>query len=569
MAFTGPLLSLIINKLLYLSKWSLLSNNIEFWFMPLNKLLFSLILQVTLVNAFASSKLFVIADPFQIDVSSTVQKRIDAESSNLTIKKFELVTVNIEILKSSQQLEIELFHGKFIYLNRFKFIPRNGDNFSWIGNVKKPDFGSATFSVVDSDLSGHINSSAGIYHLLYLGEDIYSLRELNTAALPKGAMPVEVKKSAHRADSSQGLSVNNVNVKVGYSGNDESIVDIVIVYTQAAKDAIGNIDAEVQGAIDNTNAAYEKSLVNHRVRLAHAELIAYTESGAAATDISRLTVKEDGQLESVHELRNLHCGDLLSLWVNTLDACGIANVITNHDDSAAETYGFSVVAASCAVSNYSFAHEIGHNFGSRHDPGVDPTNTPYAYSHGHFEDTVFRTIMAYDTLCTANNCPRVGIFSNPDITYGGFAGGVANTSNNARSLNNTASKVAKFRADTCSGVDLDNSDPDVDSLIGTDCFIATATYGTVYHPLVSNLRAFRDNVLIPFKWGKRFVSFYYQFSPPLAKMIKNYPILKSISLVLLTPIILLVTYPISSLGVIMTLAFLGMLLLLKKRRLSL
>src|SRR6185437_16583736 len=45
------------------------------------------------------------------------------------------------------------------------------------------------------------------------------------------------------------------------------------------------------------------------------------------------------------------------------------------------------------------------------------------------------------------------------------------------------------------------------------CFIATAAYGSNMESHVQTLRAFRDKFLIPTKFGRNFVSWYYKHSP--------------------------------------------------------
>ena len=46
------------------------------------------------------------------------------------------------------------------------------------------------------------------------------------------------------------------------------------------------------------------------------------------------------------------------------------------------------------------------------------------------------------------------------------------------------------------------------------CFIATAAYGSPFHPHLDILRDFRDTYLIPSKFGRLLVKFYYSFLKP-------------------------------------------------------
>ena len=59
------------------------------------------------------------------------------------------------------------------------------------------------------------------------------------------------------------------------------------------------------------------------------------------------------------------------------------------------------------------------------------------------------------------------------------------------------------------------------------CFIATAVYGTPLAPEINTLRIFRDNILLSSSTGKKFVNFYYRFSPPIANFISKHSILKT------------------------------------------
>jgi len=61
------------------------------------------------------------------------------------------------------------------------------------------------------------------------------------------------------------------------------------------------------------------------------------------------------------------------------------------------------------------------------------------------------------------------------------------------------------------------------------CFIATATTGDHNHPIVMDLRLFRDQWLVERSWGREFISFYYRYSPYWAKVIEKSNLLKNIS----------------------------------------
>lgn len=64
----------------------------------------------------------------------------------------------------------------------------------------------------------------------------------------------------------------------------------------------------------------------------------------------------------------------------------------------------------------------------------------------------------------------------------------------------------------------------------TKCFIATAVFGSYNHPIVYDLRLFRDNHLSKSIFGANFIKIYYSISPPIAKFINDSNLLKNVTL---------------------------------------
>ncbi len=69
------------------------------------------------------------------------------------------------------------------------------------------------------------------------------------------------------------------------------------------------------------------------------------------------------------------------------------------------------------------------------------------------------------------------------------------------------------------------------------CFIATAAFGSSMSREVHILRQFRDHFLNAHSWGRTFVEFYYNVSPPIAAYIAEFPILRSVVRGALWPLI--------------------------------
>lgn len=75
-----------------------------------------------------------------------------------------------------------------------------------------------------------------------------------------------------------------------------------------------------------------------------------------------------------------------------------------------------------------------------------------------------------------------------------------------------------------------------------ECFIATAAYGSKFEPSVALLRNFRDDYLLRSSFGHTLVDLYYDYSPPMANYIAQDEVCRSITRILLTPVLAVVYF---------------------------
>ena len=69
------------------------------------------------------------------------------------------------------------------------------------------------------------------------------------------------------------------------------------------------------------------------------------------------------------------------------------------------------------------------------------------------------------------------------------------------------------------------------------CFVATAAYGSLFHPAVQLLRDFRDRFMLDNPVSRSLVHLYYRYSPPIADVISSNTILRPVTKTLLLPIV--------------------------------
>lgn len=324
----------------------------------------------------------------------------------------------------------------------------------WVGRLEGNPFSQVLIVAGGGQISADISLADKLYQVRYAGNGLHTVQQIDPAQFPPEMDPIEI--SLRRP---AGLAAA--------ASDPAEIIDVMVLYTPAAsseqggKTAIRNL---INLAILGTNQSYTNSGVLPKLNLVHTAEVAYTEAGDMGADLERLRNDSDGFMDQIHALRNAYHADLVSLIVRGGGYCGIAYQMTHASSTFAEL-AFSVISRACATGNFSFAHELGHNMGARHDWYVDNGTSPSTYSHGFVNvGGRWRTIMAYNNECALRGCycSRLPYWSNPALTYSGSPLGVpsgtdascgvsdpghpACDADDHRTLNDTAIVVANFRA---------------------------------------------------------------------------------------------------------------------------
>jgi hypothetical protein len=193
-------------------------------------------------------------------------------------------------------------------------------------------------------------------------------------------------------------------------------------------------------ALEQTNRSFKLSGINNvRVSVAGTYQVDYdeTQGGGLFDHLWNVADRTDGHMDEIHKVRDEMHADIVVLILDSPDACGLATRVKADADEA-----FAAVHHVCAMTGYSIPHEIGHLLGGRHDRAVDSASRPFPFGHGFVNGEKWRTIMAYKGSC--NGCPRLPIWSNPNIMIEGEAAGDALTFD-ARVVAEQAARVAAFR----------------------------------------------------------------------------------------------------------------------------
>lgn len=244
-----------------------------------------------------------------------------------------------------------------------------------------------------------------------------------------------------------------------FSANDTAQIDILVVYTPAAKywaeSNEGGIDNTISQAIAKSNLVSENSKLNIKFNLTYSTEIGFKESGNSYLDMKYLT---EGSISNVQAIRDAVAADLVILLTNTNDISGVSWHLW--DKNGTEGNGYIVANVELA-SAYTIIHELGHTLGAGHhkeqnyQPGPTewfdswPENTWSAGWRWKGDDEKYYcSIMSYKSgiyYADGITHTQVPYFSNPEIIYEGQATGHITEANNASTIQETKHVVASYR----------------------------------------------------------------------------------------------------------------------------
>ncbi|WP_298896801.1 M12 family metallo-peptidase [uncultured Psychroserpens sp.] len=344
----------------------------------------------------------------------------------------EIVNFNEELLDTSEELNAFLFN-QLITLNIESIKETSETEKFWKGNLSQQN-SIFTIYKVNETYSGWFFYDNEQYQIKNNGDN-YLLLKIDQTQFIDESEPLLIFDND---TINQDLNDQSFN-------DDGNTIDILICYSSKAKQAAGGkdqIESFIKNTVVVTNLSYTNSNVSHKIRLVGTHELTKDETGIAEKEVDLLKNNSN-----VKNLRDQVKADIVMLFVEDLDSCGIVYAIQSSITPSFQSNAYGVVKRSCALGYYSLAHEIGHLMGCRHNCAADNNSTPYPYSHGYAycgSGNKWRTIMSY------NKCgnTRIPFWSNPNIKYNNHPMGEANgscTSNNTSVLNNSSFTVANFR----------------------------------------------------------------------------------------------------------------------------
>jgi hypothetical protein len=397
-------------------------------------------------------ELFTVVSPDALS-AQPIQDRPDRE-----VVRWRFVRVNLDHLTELESIALNFFDDVTITAARERVEHRSEGRYTWFGEVSGKEFSDVVLTIENGDLVGGVRIDGKLYRVEPLWDGLHIVRQLDPSAFPR-----ESSADVRIPDRDFGTAPLGQLQESAFTPDDGSTIDIMVVYTDDA--ASSSIGTQIQYAIDLTNRTYEKSFINQRLRLVHTAQVNYAESKSSDTNLNYVTTNPE-----ITAWRDKYRADIVSLWVEGIMDCKDWDLLCLFGGTTGIAWlwgAHNVVMRKYASDDFVLAHESGHNMGAGHDIHAPQNDGIFPYSHGYvwtgWTGLLWycrTTVMAYPDYCYNNGYwlthERIGRWSNPDIDWRvcEAAGwpctnwtrlGIPGSTENARTLNETAYTVANFR----------------------------------------------------------------------------------------------------------------------------
>jgi len=399
--------------------------------------------RITILLLFLSMQITVFAqDQFISVINKQILNLTEAQASKLNklegnhvYKSIDFVRIGkIEELLTNGELYIDLpnQNGSFTaHVKEFEY--KSEKEYVWKGDIIDYD-GNIVIFCQKGEIFGHIVFENKEYEIQTFGNNtIFIEIDMNYVLKSKcGNHTFHSPKKEQKDENTEKGEKNKSNT---------GLVRILVLYTSNAQNAVSNISQTATLAVNQISTALYNSDITYselHVQKANTKYLGFTENSSDI--VSDVTNLSDNYYAK--QYRNQYQADLVVLLTDgnyhNGTVLGIVDEIGPNNNHA-----YAIVEADFATSNLTFAHEVAHLFGGRHQN--DPNGT---YEHGYYYTTGWwlwkkyhRTIMG--TYNSTYN--RIPYYSNPDVEYYNKATGTSSSNDVARKLRTTSNTVENFR----------------------------------------------------------------------------------------------------------------------------
>ncbi|CAI8734762.1 reprolysin-like metallopeptidase [Methylocaldum szegediense] len=376
------------------------------------------------------------------------------------VQPIRLDRARLMAMAFGDELALNLPEGERTLVHDNRYTHENGD-VTWVGHLK--DDGQAYRAVMtfgQDGAMGQITALDALYQIEPGRDQQHWLIDLRAAGLSpspqhgREAVPGLAAESASEDSASKETKSRRATDRASAAPtanpdidtSTPAVIDLLVLYTPNV--ASGKAITRINQLIALANQTFVDSRVAITLRLVEAIRVDYPEDVDNGDALRDLTFGQ-GAFREVAAWREAAGADLVTLIrpFNHVAHKGCGSAWLNGIDGSplSPDYGFSVVSdgwsGSYYCSDYALAHELAHTMGSGHDLARGGDGGIFPYSRGYGVPGSFGTIMSYAR-------PRLGLFSNPEISLCRGAPCGLDIANNALSLNAVRMRVAGFKPAT-------------------------------------------------------------------------------------------------------------------------
>ncbi|MCA6436389.1 MAG: T9SS type A sorting domain-containing protein [Bacteroidetes bacterium] len=308
----------------------------------------------------------------------------------------------------------------------------NPFDFNWIGNQYVYDdsvntYGSINLIKSREKFIGHITLDNKSYEIFDLtgGVQVIAVTNLNLFSPDECATGNRVSSVA--ASANQGPCADGKS-------------KVLVFFTPSAQSVESDINGRVALAMSQLNQNWANSSISNNLTLVGVQPINFSETGNISNDLNTLK-----SLSNVTSLRNSLKAEIVIFLTNG-NYGGIMGLAGGINANFNETFAIVDVTSS-TTGRFTFAHEVNHLFGARHDNDPSPSN-----EHGHIFKTgtgwfgwggvTRKTVMV---VIPAGES-RIEHTSNPNVNFMNVPTGVP-FHNNAAQVNAMKTQIGGYYPD--------------------------------------------------------------------------------------------------------------------------
>lgn len=319
-------------------------------------------------------------------------------------------------------------------------------DYEWIG---KTDDNRGTIIILSKEgrITAHLSTPDGIYEIFPAPGGLYCLQKVDLSKGDDvGCIAPEEHSSTERTSAQQPEQAPPVDINAKMNPCQPLISPrVLVLYTPKALALVGNV-AGIQTMADLSVAQFNSCIYNSGIT----SNAALTLAGIAPLNNLPETQFITNDLNNLEKnlvaqgLRDSYHADLVVLFTDGEYQGGDTRGKAQTQDLV-NSQSYAIVELWSATSRKTFAHEVGHLYGCRHEdtPGSPVYAQAYCIKNG-LGIVTDRTVMVGKSITDEQAKNRLLHFSNPNVQAGGKASGT-NSENNAKRITESLTIVSVFR----------------------------------------------------------------------------------------------------------------------------